>query len=101
MRERILVLETRFALRVHQFDRVFLLQRIDQRVETFGEALFPREHLQFMTRRETIEGDEMLIPRDLITEKSEGSIERLIVPLLRVDENAVHVEYDGFDHWKN
>src|ERR1700760_670000 len=39
----------------------------------------------------------MLVARDLVAEQRERAVERLVVPLAGIDQDAVHVEDDGLD----
>src|SRR5947209_6378781 len=81
----------------HELERVLLLEGVKKAVQLLGQAPLDGEHPELALGGQTVVGGQVLVAGDLVAEEAERAVERLVVPLTRVDQDAVHVEDDRLD----
>ena len=95
--KRVLVKESGCAAGLYHIDCILLLQFVYELMQPIRKSLFKAEHFQLFGCGKTVIGHKMIIAAYLVAEKAECLVERLVVPVLRFDKDAVHIKYYCFD----
>jgi len=95
--ERVLMLEHRVAALLHHIDSVFLLHLVDEAMQPARQGARFAEHVELGAGGKSVETRQMGVAVDLEPERRQRLVERLVMPVARVDQDAVHVEQHGLD----